>query len=103
MSERCSITYKGPKTDATSKTRQELDIPMGPVDPNGERFHALLSALGFLVVISVHKSRQEARFQYAGRDYAVCLDRARSLVGSPKSKRSPVRRMCQTPWQHSIR
>ena len=52
---------------------------MGPVDPNGERFHALLSALGFLVVISVHKSRQEARFQYAGRDYAVCLDRAEEL------------------------
>src|SRR5215216_6748467 len=47
VGERNYITYKGPRIDATTKTRQELEFPL----PNGtatpEQFGQILSALGF--------------------------------------------------------
>lgn len=76
---RCSITYKGPKTDETSKTRQELDISIGSIDAEGRQFDALLLALGFHEVMSVKKLREEALFMQADRDYSVCLDLAEGL------------------------
>jgi adenylate cyclase class 2 len=49
------VTYKGPKLDATSKTRRELELPIA--GRPGE-FSDLLAALGFKPVATVEKTRR---------------------------------------------
>src|SRR3990172_1174758 len=49
------VTYKGPKLDATSKTRHELELPIA--GRPGE-FSDLLTALGFKPVATVEKTRR---------------------------------------------
>jgi len=57
------VTYKGPKLDATSKTRRELELPIA-----GQRseFSDLLSALGFKPVTTVEKSRRPFELEFSG-------------------------------------
>jgi adenylate cyclase, class 2 len=58
------VTYKGPKVDATTKTRRELELPLA-VEP-GE-FAELLAALGFRPVRTVRKSRRPFELAHRGR------------------------------------
>ena len=44
------ITYKGPKIDRTTKTRQEIELPLPPGDDAPEAWVGLLAALGFAAV-----------------------------------------------------
>ena len=53
------VTYKGPKLDATSKTRRELELPLAASDPDGSQFAELLAALGFTPVAIVRKQRRK--------------------------------------------
>lgn len=55
------ITYKGPKLDSTTKTRKEIELPLHPGDPRGERFAEVLAALGFSTVAVVRKVRRGFR------------------------------------------
>jgi adenylate cyclase, class 2 len=57
------VTYKGPKLDATSKTRRELELPLAS-EP-GE-FSELLSALGFRPVTTVEKARRAFELNRSG-------------------------------------
>jgi adenylate cyclase class 2 len=68
------VTYKGPKLDAATKTRRELELPLAPSDADGSQFAELLSALGFTPVATVRKQRQEFHVAYDGRDVEVALD-----------------------------
>lgn len=52
------VTYKGPKIDTTTKTRQELELPLDAGDSDGLRFAELLQSLGFKPVMVVHKRRR---------------------------------------------
>jgi adenylate cyclase class 2 len=52
------VTYKGPKLDAATKTRRELELPLHPGDAEGTKFAELLSALGFHAVATVRKRRR---------------------------------------------
>src|SRR5947208_13776629 len=52
------ITYKGPKIDATTKTRRELELQLPSGPDVSSQFAELLSALGFISVTSVSKVRQ---------------------------------------------
>ena len=54
----CWLTYKGPKIDATTKTRRELELPLeaGRADEWAE----LLEALGFRPLAEVRKQRARA-------------------------------------------
>ncbi|MEX2113205.1 MAG: class IV adenylate cyclase [Pirellulales bacterium] len=73
------ITYKGPKLDATTKSRREIEIqlPSGTaaVSQTGE----LLTALGFTPVAQVTKRRDNSTVRWQGRDVAVALDSVDSL------------------------
>lgn len=68
------ITYKGPKIDATTKTRREIDLAL----PEGAQAYAawtsLLEALGFRPIAEVSKQRRKAWVAWEGRQVEVSLD-----------------------------
>jgi len=68
------ITYKGPKIDALTKTRREIDLPLPPGEPTAQAWTALLEALGFTAVGEVRKSRRKADVDWQGRSVEVSLD-----------------------------
>lgn len=65
------VTYKGPKLDSQSKTREELEVSLG----NAETFTKILERLGFRPVMKVAKQRRV----YGLRGISVCLDRVEGL------------------------
>src|SRR5262249_49869807 len=68
------ITYKGPKIDATTKTRQELELPL----PDGleilRQYDDLLVALGFRAVATVRKVRRPGSLHWEGKTIELALD-----------------------------
>ena len=65
------ITYKGPKLDAATKTRRELELPLTEDD---ERWAELLVLLRFRPVAEVRKSRRIGELAYQGLDFEIALD-----------------------------
>lgn len=74
IAERSWITYKGPKTDALTKTRFELEIPLATEAGTLAAFQQLLQHLGYRFVALVEKQRTIYHLQRAGFDVEVCLD-----------------------------
>jgi adenylate cyclase class 2 len=68
------ITYKGPKIDTTTKTRREIELPLGPGPDSFASWTALLEAIDFRPVAEVHKVRRKARIAWHGRDVEISLD-----------------------------
>ena len=68
------ITYKGPKIDATTKTRREIELPLAPGPDSLASWTALLQAVGFRPVGEVRKSRREALIPWQGRQVNASLD-----------------------------
>jgi adenylate cyclase, class 2 len=60
----CFVTYKGPKLDATSKTRREIELPLAV---GASEFTELLTALGFEPVLTVRKTRRPFEIEHQGR------------------------------------
>jgi adenylate cyclase, class 2 len=73
------VTYKGPKLDTATKTRQEIELPLDPRDADGARFGELLETLGFTPVATVRKSRRSFEFRRDGRGVAGALDDVEGL------------------------
>ncbi len=48
------ITYKGPRIDKVTKTRQELELPLGEGDRAAGDWIKMLETLGFSTVSEVH-------------------------------------------------
>lgn len=63
------ITYKGPKLDETTKTRNEYEYPI-----DGE-FGKILESLGFTPSGKVEKSRKE----YLLENIIICIDEVKGL------------------------
>lgn len=74
-------TYKGPKVDRETKTRREIELPLGQGPEDAARFAELLAELSFRRVIEVRKSRREARFSWGGREVIAALDEVDLLGG----------------------
>ena len=68
------ITYKGPKIDATTKTRREIDLPLSEGEETFAAWSEMLEALGFKPVGEVRKERRKAFVQWQGRRVEVSLD-----------------------------
>jgi adenylate cyclase class 2 len=68
------ITFKGPKIDATTKTRREIELPLGPGPEAFQSWTALLEAVGFRPVAEVLQSRRKAAVDWQGRTVEVSLD-----------------------------
>lgn len=74
----CWITYKGPKIDATTKTRRELQLPLSP-EAGAAAWQTMLEALGFVPAGEVTKHRRRANLEWQERQVEVTLDEVQRL------------------------
>ncbi len=68
------VTYKGPKRDAQTKTRTEVEVPLAEGDRPAGDFLQLLGHLGYRPVAIVRKHRRIYRVQREGYPVEICLD-----------------------------
>jgi adenylate cyclase class 2 len=74
VGDQCFVTYKGPKIDATTKTRREIELALPPGLASLERFSELFRALGFQPVTEVVKRRRRALVPRLDRTIEAALD-----------------------------
>ena len=70
------LTYKGPKLAGPTKTRTEIEIPLGDGDQTATGGLELLAKLGFRPTAVVRKVRQEYPIRRDGFELTICLDEA---------------------------
>lgn len=75
------ITYKGPKLDAATKTRREIELPIPPGEVGLRSFGELLEVLSFRRVAEVRKTRTKGKFNWQSWPVEVALDQVEQ-VGS---------------------
>ncbi len=68
------LTYKGPKLAGPTKTRTEIEIPLGDGDKTAAEGLMLLEKLGFRPTAVVRKVRQEHPLRRDGFELTICLD-----------------------------
>lgn len=68
------LTYKGPKLDATTKTRREIELPLAAGEAGFAQFAELLEVLGFQRVYEVRKQRVPGELPWDGREIHLALD-----------------------------
>jgi adenylate cyclase, class 2 len=73
------LTYKGPKIDATTKTRREIDLPIPDGEDSAKTWIGLLEALGFKPVCDVLKHRRKAKILWQDREIECSLDEVQGL------------------------
>jgi adenylate cyclase, class 2 len=74
---RC-ITYKGPRIDKTTKTRQEIEIPLG-TRLTSDTAEQLLVALGFTYVAVVEKTRCTGTLTWQDLSLTIAIDEVAGL------------------------
>ena len=86
VGDRVAVTWKGPRLDATTKTRREIELALAPVAAgphDGEaaiaRWTELLEALGFSRVGEVAKRRRTAVVRRDEREIELALDHVAGL------------------------
>jgi adenylate cyclase class 2 len=73
------VTYKGPKRDAQTKTRTEVEVPLAEGDGAAQDFASLLTHLGYRPTAVVRKRRTIYRLTRGGFAMEVCLDEVEGL------------------------
>ncbi len=73
------ITYKGPKLDAGTKTRREIELPLGAGTKVAAEFAEILAALGFRLSGEVHKTRRIMHLAWQNKDVEIALDQVTNL------------------------
>src|SRR5580704_8664517 len=68
------LTYKGPKRDAETKTRTEIEVPLADGDEVAADMERMLLALGYRPIVVVRKQRQIYRFTRGGYLMEACFD-----------------------------
>jgi len=74
VGEKNFLTYKGPKIDAHTKTRQEIELPIHDGEGFASQFVQMLNSLGFQEVSQVRKSRRTADTPWGDKMVEVALD-----------------------------
>ena len=67
------ITYKGPRIDKTTKTRKEIEIPLG-THVTSAAAEQLLVALGFTYVAVVEKTRCSGTLIWQDQPLTIAID-----------------------------
>ncbi len=73
------VTYKGPKREAQTKTRTELEVALADGDEAAETFRQIVIHLGFRPVAVVRKLRQCFHLQRDGFEVEITLDEVADL------------------------
>jgi adenylate cyclase class 2 len=73
------ITYKGPRRDAATKTREELELPLADGPDAAADFHRLLTHLGYRPSGVVRKARRVFELQRNGFPLHASLDEVDGL------------------------
>ncbi len=73
------FTYKGPRVDSATKTRQEMELQVVNAGTDGEAMKQFLTALGFTYVHSVIKQRRKGKLCFQNRIIEVALDDVQGL------------------------
>jgi adenylate cyclase class 2 len=73
------VTYKGPKRDAQTKTRTEIEVGLVPGEEGAEAFRRLLTHLGYRFVAVVRKRRTIYHLEREGFALEACLDEVEGL------------------------
>ncbi len=68
------VTYKGPKCDAQTKTRTEIEVPLAEGDEAAADFLQLLKHLGYRFVAVVRKRRRLFHLEEGAFAVEACLD-----------------------------
>lgn len=79
VDQRCWVTYKGPKIDTTTKTRQEIELPLGAGPDVASQWSRLLESLGFKPVLDVHKRRRPGQLHWEDATVEIALDQVEPL------------------------
>jgi adenylate cyclase, class 2 len=74
VGEKNFITYKGPKLDTATKTRQEIELPLAEGAAAVKGYVELLPALGFRSVATVRKTRRQFHLEWQGKVVEAVLD-----------------------------
>jgi len=75
------VTWKGPKIDSRTKTRREIETPLGDGGQTADQFGETLERLGFRPVAIVSKLRQQLELTHGGFQFELVLDEV-DQVGS---------------------
>ena len=73
------ITYKGPRFDGPTKTREEIEIPMAEGEETFQQLTRLFEKLGFRPVASIRKTRLTFHLSDLPYPIEVVLDRVDGL------------------------
>lgn len=73
------LTYKGPKLDAQTKTRQEVEVRLADGQAAAERMCAILRFLRFRPTATLEKERFIHHLSRGGFELEVCVDEAGGL------------------------
>jgi adenylate cyclase class 2 len=74
VGEKNFITYKGPKLDAATKTRREIELPLANGQAALAQFAELLTALGFRSVATVKKTRRLFHIAWQEKNAEAAVD-----------------------------
>jgi len=74
------LTHKGPRIDAETKSRTEIEVPLSEGEEAAADMERLLLALKYRPVVVVRKHRLVYRFERGGFPMEVCFDDV-DLVG----------------------
>jgi predicted adenylyl cyclase CyaB len=116
VGDQAAITWKGPRIDAATKTRREIELPLGqlpPALPGGppttlERWTDLLESLGVRRVREVAKRRVPARVLWQGAEVDVALDHVDGLGDfvelelQAREGEVPLAQACVTSLAHEL-
>jgi len=73
------LTYKGPKLDATTKTRQEIEVPLTDSPAAAADLDRMLASLGFQQALMVEKHRRRFVLHWQGRKVEAMIDEVTHL------------------------
>jgi adenylate cyclase class 2 len=73
------ITYKGPKLDAETKTRREIEIPFGRGREDMQEMTEILLSLGFHLVAHIRKARRRFELSRGTIAFEASIDRVEGV------------------------
>jgi len=73
------ITYKGPRRDSDTKTREEIEVPLATGHSVASNMAKLLEIIGFRHVAVIEKWRSQYRLEWQGFEVVIALDRVQDV------------------------